>query len=145
MRLFGFAVLIFGFALFVSSCDNHHSGNGKLDGFWQMTNVETHGNCKKEDFNNLPMYWAIQADLLNIRQEQDTYGLLFRFRQTKDSLYLFDPYYNNRNASDIKITESVFLYPYGIFHLNEGFAIEILTSSTMILNSDSVRLAFRKY
>lgn len=138
-------VFVIVFAFVCSSCDNHHSCNGKLDGFWQMTNIECFGNCKKADIYNLPMYWAVQVDLLNIRQDKATYGLFFRFRQTKDSLIISEPYINNRDSSDIKITEAALLYPYGIYHLKEGFAIESLTNSAMILKSDSVRLVFRKY
>ncbi|MDO4801311.1 MAG: lipocalin-like domain-containing protein, partial [Prevotellaceae bacterium] len=62
-----------------------------------------------------------------------------------DSLIISEPYIHNRDSSDIKITEATLLYPYGIYHLKEGFAIESLTNSAMILKSDSVRLAFRKY
>ncbi len=138
-------VFVIAFVIVCSSCDNHHSSNGKLDGFWQMTNIECFGNCKKTDFYNLPMYWAVQVDLLNVRHEQTTYGLWFRFKQTKDSLIISEPYINNRDSSDIKITEAALLCPYGIYHLKEGFAIESLTNSAMILKSDSVRLAFRKY
>ncbi len=138
-------VFVIVFVIVCSSCDNHHSSNGKLDGFWQMTNLEYYGNYKKAYLYNLPMYWAVQVDLLNIRHEKDRTGLWFRFKQTKDSLIISEPYINNRDSSDIKITEAALLYPYGIYHLREGFAIESLSNSAMILKSDSVRLAFRKY
>lgn len=136
--------LLFFFISIIISCDNHHSSNGDLDGFWQMTEIEGINGCNI-DFYDLPMYWSFEVNLMEIRKIPKEWGIFFRFNHTQDSLIISEPLQNNRDSGDIKILTSEPLRHYGIFHLREGFAVEQFSNSTMILKSDSVRARFRKY
>ena len=47
------------------SCDKFHvSDNGELDGFWQLTSVDTLANGRSADMKEKMIFWAVQTDLL---------------------------------------------------------------------------------
>ena len=143
-RLFSLLVSVLSLA-FIVSCSTHTSDNGDLDGFWQMTAVEALDGCNTTDMYALPMYWSFEVNLMEVKYKDEPWGVFFRFNHTKDSLIISEPIRNNRDSGDIKIITPELIRPYGVYHLREGFAVEHLSSSTMILKSDSIRARFRKY
>lgn len=130
---------------FFASCDLYMSHNGALDGFWQLKTIEKLNGCTQEMYP-LPMYWSFEADLMQVCNQKDySIGIFFRFDKSNGNLRLYSPAKNKRSEGDIVITDASKLYGYGIFHLNETFAIETLNSENMVLRSDSIRAIFRKY
>ena len=129
-------------AVLCVSCEIETSGNGSLDGFWQLSQVDTIGGSSA-DMRAKGVFWAVQTDLLEARSASA--DVFFRFSYTGDSLFLSDPYMNNRDSSDIKVTDASQLTSLGINSLDERFRVVTLDGGTMVLRSDVLLLSFRKY
>ncbi len=128
----------------LGACDIEFSDNGALDGYWQMTSADsiaTDGTC---DMTGNRIFWSVQKDLLEVKQV-GFYGILFKFEYNNDFLTLSNPYVNDRDSFDIKVEDVSVVQPMGINKLEEQFVIIELNSDKMILQSDMLRLHFRKY
>lgn len=132
--------------LLTTSCELETSDNGDLDGMWQMHSVDTLATGGKADTRSLGIFWAVQMRLLEMVDTKGvTYKTFFRFEYTGDSLLLSDPYIDNRDSNDIKVTDPAILYHYGVSSLNPRLKVEHLSSDNMTLVSDRLRMYFRKY
>lgn len=142
-----FYILTLGM-LFVS-CELETSGNDELDGYWQMSQVDTLSTGGVADTREALVYWGIQGKLLQIRfSENGKYlgeGFMFRFNREDDVLTLSSPILHHLYKTDEPITDVEVLKPYGIFDLEEVFAIEELNDHNMVLTNDVLRLRFRRY
>lgn len=137
---------IIGVSMAVASCDIETSDNGQLDGFWQLRTVDTLATNGVKDMRETGLTWSFQHRLLELRDvkgQQRT--LYFSFSHSGDALVLTNPYISARDEGDIKVEETDVLKPYGINHLEEHFQVLTLTSSHMVLQTDELRLDFRKY
>ena len=134
--------------LFVS-CDLETSGNGDLDGYWQMSQVDTLATGGVADTRESLIYWGIQGNLLQIRySENNLYlgeGLLFRFEKKEPLLTLSSPMVHHLYETDEPIDDVEVLKPFGIYRLEEVFSIDRLDDKYMVLTNDVLRLHFRKY
>ena len=132
---------------FFTSCTLEMSDNGKLDGFWQLKQLDTISTGGQTDMRDSLFFWAVQKDLLEIKDpERDiTKNIVFRFNHTGDSLILTEPYYSNRDSSDIKIKDPAVLNRFGIYNLREAFFVTNLTSDELEMKSDRYIFHFRKY
>lgn len=146
-----FSILYFHFSLLILlgmsmiSCEVNTSDNGPLDGLWQVTQIELQNGCSGKGMRTLPMYWAFQGNLMEIRQKTDGGGIFFRFANISKTLSLYEPVKNLRDSGDIKITDPIDLHQYGIYHMKENLRILHLSDESMILQSDSIQFTFRKY
>ena len=142
-----FYILTLG-VLFVS-CELETSGNDELDGYWQMSQVDTLSTGGVADTREALVYWGIQGKLLQIRfSENGKYlgeGFMFRFNREDDVLTLSSPILHHLYKTDEPINDVEVLKPYGIFDLEEAFAIEELNDHNMVLTNDVLRLHFRRY
>ena len=130
------------------ACDKFHtSDNGVLDGFWQLTTVDTLANGHSTDVRELMLFWAIQTDLLEVRDlKKDRHPhILFHFNYSGNSLTISDPVANDRLISDSIVTNPATLYYYGLTHLSETLQVLHLSSSHMTLQSEHLRMYFRKF
>ena len=134
--------------LFVS-CELETSGNKQLDGYWQMSQVDTLATGGITDMRDSLIYWGIQGKLLQIRfSENGKYlgeGLLFRFERGAYTLNLSSPIRHHLYETDEPIDDVEVLKPYGIYDLEEVFSIETLNDDEMVLFNDELRLHFRRY
>ena len=134
--------------LFVS-CELETSGNEKLDGYWQLSQVDTLATGNVTDTREALIYWGFQGKLLQIRfSENGKYlgeGFLFRFERAKYTLNLSSPILHHLYETDEPIDDVEILKPYGIYELEEVFSIEELNEDNMVLSNDELRLHFRKY
>jgi len=129
----------------LASCDKFHtSDNGKLDGNWQLTQVDTLQSGQSADVRQQLIFWAVQADLLQMRA-RDHFSVFFRFRHNGQTLTLTDPVADAREISDSIIANPSTIAHFGLSGLTETFHILQLTSSKMTLQSDLLRFHFRKY
>ena len=127
-------------------CEFHTSDNGDLDGFWQLSAVDTLATGGTADVRAEQWSWSVQGHLLEIRRSKVVpYDVLFRFRHTADSLIISEPYVSNRDSGDIKIVDAALLEDFGIYHTEEHFRVLNLNGSRMSLQSDRLRLYFRRY
>jgi hypothetical protein len=135
--------------LMVVSCELETSGNGDLDGYWQMSQVDTLASGGVADTRESFIYWGVQGKLLQIRySENDVYlgeGLLFRFENNNSSLTLYSPFVHHLYETDEPVDDVEILKPFGIYRLEERFSIEQLDEKYMVLNNNILRLHFRRY
>ncbi len=122
------------------------SGNGDLDGYWQLAQVDTLANGASTDMTESKVFWGVQGKFLNmIDTHYTTYGYMFRFEHTADSLLLSDARVNNRTYSDSLLTDVSALRPLGVNSLTEHYLVEQLNGSRMVLRGNILRLHFRKF
>jgi hypothetical protein len=135
--------------LMVVSCELETSGNGELDGYWQMCQVDTLATGGKADTRGSFIFWGVQGKLLQIRfSENNVYlgeGLLFRFENKNSMLTLSSPFVHHLYETDEPIDDVEILKPFGIYRLEEKFVIEELDKKSMVLTNDLLRLHFRRY
>lgn len=133
----------------VTSCGDliETSGNGDLDGYWQLAQVDTLATGATKDMTDRKVFWGVQGKFLNVldTHEAPLYGYMFRFQHTADSLLLSDARVNNREVSDSLLTDVSVLRPLGVNNLAEHFFVERLTGSRMVLRGKVIRLHFRKF
>lgn len=137
--------ILFAFILCLSACELETSHNGKLDGWWLLTAVDTlqtggHANVEAQQCT-----WAFQGQLLELRDVPGQLGdYLLSFAQYGDDLLLSHPYLSARNSGDIAVQTPQPLHPYGIQTLSEQFSITTIDRRSMVLTSASLRLYFRR-
>ncbi len=133
--------------MLATACEFHTSGNGSIDGFWQLASVDTLPGGGTADVRQQQVTWAFQAHLVEIRCMSDTdpCDIVSFFDKSGDSLWLHDFYYSARDAGDIRLPDPADLHPYGMRSLRPAFRIAYLGSNSMQLETDSLRLNFRRY
>ena len=134
-----------GLCLSLTSCELEMSDNGKLDGFWMLRTVETLNDGIATDVHEQLISWAFQGRLMQAKSALKLEEVLFSFDHRGDSLHLFNPYFSDREIDDVPVTQAADLHYVGIRNLNEGYKVLELNGSTMRLQSDEVRLTFKKY
>ena len=133
-------------ALAVAACDIETSDNGHLDGLWQLTAVDTLATGSSTDMHLSGTYWAFQHHLLMVRDTIAAHpDVFFQFNHHADSLLLSSPYWSAREEGDLAVDDARDLHLMGIHQLQPRFAVRELSSGTMTLQSDLLRLHFRKY
>ena len=142
-------IYILVLCVFVVSCEIETSGNGELDGYWQMSQVDTLITGGVADTRASLIYWGFQGRLLQVRySENGKYlgeGLLFRFEKNDSLMKLSSPILHHLYETDEPIEDVELLKPFGIYRLEEVFAIDQLDEDDMVLTSDLLRLHFRRY
>lgn len=128
----------------LASCTLESSDNGKLDGMWHMVAVDTLSTGGVSDLSEETMFWAVQHNLLTMRDYKSK-SFIMRFTQTADSLLIYDPYYNDRAQADPPVTDAAVLAIFGIDGLEDGFQIETLNGSSMLLRSRRFRIHFVRF
>lgn len=131
--------------LLFTSCEFETSDNGKLDGYWQLAQIDTLQGGSA-DVTASRQFWSVQMHLLQV--EDHHYLLpayLFRFEHRGDSLRLYNPYQVDRAGADKPITDASLLRPYAIQRLEQRYLIEQLNDDRLVLRSDSLRLFFNRY
>ena len=137
--------ILFAFMFCLSACELETSHNGKLDGWWLLTAVDTlqtggHANVEAQQCT-----WAFEGRLLELRDVPGQRGdYLLSFAQHGDDLLLCHPYLSVRDSGDIAVQTPQPLHPYGIQTLSEQFSITAIDRRSMVLTSSSLRLYFRR-
>ena len=116
------------FATLLTSCQKADD-NGDLGGWWKLQRIEELHNDTIIDKNQEDCFWAIQLRMITTSN-----GGKGRFQHTGDSLFvqmIQKP--SNGKAVGLYTPES------------ECFGVNKLTNKSMILQSDSAILTFRKF
>lgn len=130
----------------LTACDIERSNNGKLDGYWKLTQLDTLVSGSSTDMTESTIYWCVQHHLLELKNLNDIEkNVFFRFEHSDATLRIWNPISDNKAISDSVVTSSETLRPFGILHLDETLAIERLTSSRMTLRNEQFRFHFLKY
>jgi len=130
----------------LTACDIEHSANGLLDGYWQLTQMDTLASGQSADMTESTIYWAVQHHLLEMKKLNEIErNVFFRFEHSDATLRIYNPISDNKAISDSVVTSPLTLQPFGIQHLDETLAVEQLTSGRMVLRNELFRFHFRKY
>ena len=80
-------------SLILTSCELEMTDNGALDGNWQLRQIDTLSTGGTCDMSRSYIYWAVQNDLLQVRDiDNADFRILFRFEKKGDHLTLRNPY-----------------------------------------------------
>lgn len=96
--------ILFAFMFCLSACELETSHNGKLDGWWLLTAVDTlptggHANVEEQQCT-----WAFQGRLLELRDVPGQRGdYLLSFAQNGNDLLISHPYLSARDSGDIAV------------------------------------------
>ena len=132
--------------LLVASCELERSDNGNLDGFWQLTDIDSLSLGRSVDVHERGVFWAVQMRLLEVSSlEMDMQGVVFHFQHEGGALRLLEPHVNNRGVEDTAIVSRETLLPYAIDELEPSYQVEQLDGRHMALRKGDVRLRFRRY
>lgn len=121
------------------------SDNGKLDGMWHLTRIDTLETGGGMDVAEDRKYLAVQGSILQVHDADEPEKYMFRFSHADGKLTLSDARLNDRRLGDPVVTDATLLMPYGINSLNETFVVEKLTRKRMVLVSDVLRLSYIKF
>jgi len=130
--------------LLYACSDFEKSDNGELDGLWQLTTVDTLATGHSADVRGLGIFWAVQADLLEIRDAEYA-NVFFRFLHEGNSLTLYSPVADSRPSSDRIVADEQELYRFGLNNLTDTLQVLELKKNKMTLQSERLRMHFRKY
>jgi hypothetical protein len=132
--------------MIMAACDFETSNNGKLDGNWQLAQLDTLSTGGSADMRASTFYLSVQHHLLEMKILNDHLkNVFFRFEQTETTLRLYNPVSDNKEISDSVVTSPLTLQPFGLQSLDETLAIEQLTSDNLILRNEKFRYHFRKF
>lgn len=129
----------------MASCELETSGNGDLDGYWKLSQIDTLGTGGISDLTQQRLFWSIQNNILLMSNIDGGGEYLFRFTHEGDSLKLYDARYNDRENGDTLLIDAGELAPFGINTLSPSYLVEQLSSDRMSLNDGTLRLYFRKF
>lgn len=133
-------------AWLAAGCEVETSSNGALDGFWQLTSVDTLRSGGSADMRERLVFWSVQKHLL---ETTDATGqcpnVLFRFVHTDGRLVLYQPIIDKRDTSDRPLNDIASIHVYGIEQIPDTFQVRRLDGGRMVLDTERLRLHFRKY
>lgn len=132
--------------LSIVSCEIETSNNGKLDGNWQLRQIDTITTGGSTDMSQSYIYWSVENNLLQVRDiDNNNLKILFRFEKQGDSLTLRDPHFVVTKDELVPLENDSLLQPLGIYGVQEGFQIQQLSNTRMTLQNHLLKLHFRKY
>ena len=137
------AFLVFSF----SSCELETSGNGDLDGFWHLVQVDTLQTGGVKDTSKDLFFWSFQVNLLEFSDRSYHIPIyMARFNHDNGQLKVTQPCLYNRDEGNEMVTEENVkdISPYGLNTLEETFRVEELSGSKMTLSNGTLRLYFKK-
>lgn len=132
--------------ILLASCELDVLDNDKLDGNWQLRQMENLATEETSDMTYSYIYWGIQDNLLQVRDiDNHNLYIFFRYNLEGDQLTIHSPYQAINKNELVPVEDTEVLLSLGITDAEEHFQIEQLKSGTMVLKSASYRLHFRKY
>lgn len=137
------AFLVFSF----TSCELETSGNGDLDGFWHLVQVDTLQTGGVKDTSKDLFFWSFQMNLLEFSDRSYHIPIyMARFNYENGQLKVTQPCLYNRDEGNEMVTEENVkdISPYGLNALEETFRVEELSGSRMTLSNGTLRLYFKK-
>lgn len=137
------AFLVFSF----TSCELETSGNGDLDGFWHLVQVDTLQTGGVNDTSKELFFWSFQVNLLEFSDRSYHIPIyMARFNHENGQLKVTQPCLYNRDEGNEMVTEENVkdISPYGLNALEETFRVEELSGSKMTLSNGTLRIYFKK-
>ena len=139
--------VIFTLCLLCSCNETETSGNGDLDGFWHLVQVDTLQTGGVKDTSKELFFWSFQVNLLEFSDRSYQIPIFMaRFNHDNGQLKVTQPCLYNRDEGNEMVTEENVkdISPYGLNALEETFRVEELSGSRMTLSNGTLRLYFKK-
>lgn len=127
----------------LSSCELETSSNGKLDGMWLMTTVDTLETGGSADVRESLITWSFQVNLMQLRHPQGR--MVFHFQHDDDQLILKDAVLDDRMKGDVPVTDSETMMRVGLTQPQDTFFVYNLSSSNLDISNSQYCFHFCKY
>ena len=111
----------------LSSCELETSSNGKLDGMWLMTTVDTLETGGSADVRESLITWSFQVNLMQLRHPQGRMVL------------------DDRMKGDVPVTDSETMMRVGLTQPQDTFIVYNLSSSNLDISNSQYCFHFCKY
>lgn len=146
MRRFVLHILLLALVSLCASCEFHTLSNGSLDGFWQLSQVDTLTTSGSTDMVPRRIFWSVQARLLQVSDLNYVHDeCILRFEHADGRLRVFSPYVVDHFGQDVTVDDAEQLHPFGIQQTDETFVVEQLNDDALVLRGSVLRLSFRRY
>lgn len=134
-------------ALLLVSCGDllEHSQNGKLDGYWKLTTIDTLTSGGQKDVSEQSLFMAVQGKIMMLNNRDNGAEFIFQFNHSDGHLKIFDARQSNRSKGDPLLTDPEAIRPFGFNNLEEDFTVDEFTSGKLVINDGSFRLHFIKF
>lgn len=141
--LFSLVTILFALA----SCGDllEHSQNGKLDGYWKLTTIDTLTSGGQKDVSEQSLFMAVQGKIMMLNNRDNGAEFIFQFNHSDGHLKIFDARQSNRSKGDPLLTDPEAIRPFGFNNLEEDFTVDEFTSGKLVINDGSFRLHFIKF
>jgi len=139
-------IYIFISCILLISCELEVLDNGKIDGNWQLRQIDTLATGGTCDMSHSYIYWAFESTLMQIRDiDNNNLKILFRFERQGDELKIHTPNHVVTKDKLVLLENDSLLSPLGIMGTKETFHIEKLNHENLVLRNQCYKLHFRKY
>lgn len=134
-------------AMGVGSCGDllETSNNGKLDGNWYLTTIDSLSNGVSVDVTTDRKFLSVQGPLLVVRDIDETPQYMFRFTYTNNQLILSDARLNDREQGDPLLTDPAVLQPFGINSQTDTFTVEFPNTNRLVLTNKILKLTLKRF
>ena len=130
--------------LMITACEIETSGNGNLDGYWHLDQIDSLSNNTIVNYGDRNIFWSFQSDLLQLSNLSDK-PIIYKFILENATLTLSNPCLFDRTTGDSLITDVDVLRPYGVNAIPEYLKVAHLNNSNLTIESPILRLHFKKY
>lgn len=133
-------------SVLMAGCTLETSGNGALDGYWHLEQVDTLSTGRSADMSGSRIFWSFSVRLMNVSDRDGKHGdFLLRFENDGNTLRTYDPHKNDRPNGDPAVDDVEALKPFGINAMEDTFRVERLKGAKMVLSTKKLRLSFTKF
>ena len=130
----------------LTACELETPNNGKLDGNWQLRQMDTLATGGTCDMSYSYIYWAVESHLLQVRDiDNNNLKIFFEFEKQGDNLNIDSPHQVITKNELIPLENDSLLSPFGIAGIKDNFLIEKLNHESLIMKNLNYRLHFRRY
>lgn len=139
-------IYIIGVTLLLTSCHLVTSNNGELDGLWQGTMKEDLATGEVVDMRDSQATWSFQGGMIEMNATTiPPSHVIGKFERGDKTLRIYHLALFTHGKGDTPLEDASMLKVFGFTTLDETFRIIELNDDALRLETDKVRLSFRKY
>ena len=139
-------IYIIGITLLLTSCHLVTSNNGELDGLWQGMMKEDLATGEVVDLRDSQATWAFQGGMVEMNATTiPPNHVIGKFERGDKTLRVYHLALFTHGKGDTPLEDVTMLKVFGFTTLDETFRIIELNDDALRVETDNVRLTFRKY
>ena len=137
---------IIGITLLLTSCNMVTSDNGALDGLWQGMMKEDLTTGEVTDLRDEQATWSFQGGMIQMNATSiPPSHVIGKFERGDKTLRVYHMALFTHGKGDTPLEDVTMLKVFGFTTLDETFRILELNDDALRVETDNVRLTFRKY